>query len=205
MFASSYTTSFASILVSFGLLVGFGLGFVYVPAVVALGDYFRERLSYVTGVYLTKVFSGYLTSLGICVCVSGAGMFLIGPLMSSLFGPFGFRGCNRVMALLCLDCAFFGLAMVPNNKKKRQQVKEKDMEEEEDTSGLGVVCEIPFLLFTMANITNAMGIYICYTYLPLVWNYYLPIEFHIIVFPDGWPNKSFYWRCFFLDICGWVV
>ena len=168
MFASSYTTSFASILVSFGLLVGFGLGFLYVPAVVAVRDYLRERLSYVTGFYLPKLFSGYLTYLGICVCVSGAGMFLIGPLMSSIFGPFGFRGCNRVMALLCLDCAFFGLAMeMEPNRKKRPQVN-NNLEYEERKSGLALFGDIPFLLIILANFTSAMAIYISYAYLPSV-------------------------------------
>ena len=48
-FASSYCTSFISLITTYGILAGFGLGFVYVPAVVAVGEYFRERLSFATG------------------------------------------------------------------------------------------------------------------------------------------------------------
>jgi hypothetical protein len=36
-------------------LTGFGLGFVYIPAVVAVGEYFRERLSLATG-FVDEVF-----------------------------------------------------------------------------------------------------------------------------------------------------
>ena len=39
IFASSYNTSFLSLLIT---LLGFGLGFVYIPAVIAVGEYFRE-------------------------------------------------------------------------------------------------------------------------------------------------------------------
>ena len=55
IFASSYSTSFLSLLITYGFLLGFGLGFVYVPAVVAVGEYFRERLSFATGFHLTKI------------------------------------------------------------------------------------------------------------------------------------------------------
>ena len=51
MFASSYSNSFESLLVTYGLLGGVGLGFVYVPAVVAVGEYFREKLSFATGFF----------------------------------------------------------------------------------------------------------------------------------------------------------
>ena len=49
MFLSSYCSSFISLFVTYGLLAGIGLGFVYVPAVVAVGEYFRIKLSFATG------------------------------------------------------------------------------------------------------------------------------------------------------------
>ena len=103
------------------------------------------------------------------MCGSGAGTFLIAPLMSSLLDQVGWRGCNRVLALLCLCCALFGLDMSPN-KKKRQQVAENNnnTESEEEQSGLKLLRDIRFLLMTLANIPNAMAIYIGYTYLPAV-------------------------------------
>ena len=52
LFLSSYCSSLLSLFVTYGLLAGIGLGFVYVPAVVAVGEYFRDRLSFATGEYI---------------------------------------------------------------------------------------------------------------------------------------------------------
>eukprot|EP00092_Neocalanus_flemingeri_P019535 GFUD01021165.1.p1 GENE.GFUD01021165.1~~GFUD01021165.1.p1 ORF type:complete len:446 (-),score=66.10 GFUD01021165.1:65-1402(-) len=153
IFASSYSNSFIFLLITYGLLAGLGLGFIYFPAVVAVGEYFRKRLSLATG---------------ICVCGSGAGTFLVALFESSLLGHFGWRGCNRIMALLCLCCALFGLVFIPQ-KKKREEVNENNnnnLEEINEKSGLKILRDIPFFLMTLANIPNAMGIYISYTYLP---------------------------------------
>jgi len=152
MFLSSYCSSFISLFVTYGLLAGIGLGFVYVPSVVAVGEYFRIKLSFATG---------------ICVCGSGAGTFLIAPLMSYLIDQFGWRGCTRVLAVLCLCCAVFGLGMVPN-KKKRQQMPENNntTESEQSQPGWKLLGDVRFLLLTVANIPNAMALYIGYTYLP---------------------------------------
>ena len=121
IFASSYSTSLISLLITYGLLTGFGLGFVYIPAVVAVGEYFKERLSLATG-FVDKGVPNLLNCLGICVCGSGAGTFLVAPLTSFLLEQYGWRGCNRFMALLCLACTVFGLVMVPNKKKRQRAV-----------------------------------------------------------------------------------
>ena len=49
MFLSSYCGSFYSLFLCYGILAGIGLGFLYVPAVVAVGEYFRTKLSLATG------------------------------------------------------------------------------------------------------------------------------------------------------------
>ena len=54
--------------------------------------------------------------------------------MSSLLDQVGWRGCNRVLALLCLCCAFFGLVMRPNKKKRQPAVRRKkwiDLEQQQ--------------------------------------------------------------------------
>ena len=107
---------------------------------------------------------------GICVCGSGVGTFMMAPFMSFLLVHYGWRGCNRIVACLCLACTFFGLMMVP--VKKNQQLVEhnnnNDVEQEKKKSCLQLLSEIPFLLMVLANIPNAMAIYISYTYLPYV-------------------------------------
>ena len=83
------------------------------------------------------------------------------PFMSFLLVHYGWRGCNRVVACLCLACTFFGLMMVP--VKKNQQLVEhnnnNDVEQEKKKSCLQLLSEIPFLLMVLANIPNAMAIY----------------------------------------------
>ena len=54
MYLSSFCSSFLTLFVTYGLLVGVGLGFVYVPAVVAVGEYFRDRLSFATGDFVSS-------------------------------------------------------------------------------------------------------------------------------------------------------
>ena len=115
---------------------------------------------------------------GICVCGSGAGTFLVAPLTSMLLRQFGWRGCNRLMALLCLACSVFGLVMIPNKGKREKQ--KDDVKETEESSlkqrktGL---FNVSFILMTAGNIPFAMAIYISYTYLPSVSIYrrYIPI------------------------------
>jgi len=150
LFVSSYCYSLVSLVLSYGLLTGFGLGLMYVPSVVAVGEYFTKRLALATG---------------ICVCGSGVGTFLIAPLTALLSESFGWRGCNRVMAALCLACSVCGLVMVPN--KRRPQVAAKDGgENKSSVSHLGLCANASFLLVTIGNMPFVMAIYTSYTYLP---------------------------------------
>ena len=71
----------------------------YVPAVVAVGQYFSRRLSFATG--LRKVIKKYhfqihQSSPGLCVTGSGVGTFVFAPIASALVEWAGWRGCNRV-------------------------------------------------------------------------------------------------------------
>ena len=100
---SSYATSLAALLLSYGVLGGVGLGLMYAPAVVTVGQYFSRRLNLATG---------------ISVCGSGAGTFLFAPVASGLIARFGWRGCNRVMAAFCLLCSLLGLVMAPNTRTR---------------------------------------------------------------------------------------
>jgi len=162
MFLSSYCCSFYSLFLCYGILAGIGLGFLYVPAVVAVGEYFRTKLSLATG---------------ICVCGSGAGTFLIAPLISYMLDHSDWRGCIRVMSLLCLACTGFGLLLRKNKISKMNDEHNNNNNNSyknevdnntftEDQPKPRVWCDVRFLLMSFANIPNAMAIYISYTYLP---------------------------------------
>ena len=49
MFVSSYSINLTTLILSYGIFGGIGLGLMYVPAVVAVGQYFNKRLNLATG------------------------------------------------------------------------------------------------------------------------------------------------------------
>ena len=100
----SFAGSLTSLVVSYGVAGGVGLGLMYLPAVVAVGQYFHARLNLATGTG-DHVMLGDSDWAGISVCGSGAGTFLLAPLSSWLVAGWGWRGCNRLMAAACLACA----------------------------------------------------------------------------------------------------
>ncbi len=95
---STLSTNVAMLMVTYGLIGGFGLGLVYLPAVVAVNYYFERRRA---------------LAAGIAVCGSGVGTFLFAPLATWLLDVYGWRGANLIFAGLCLNCAVFGALMRP--------------------------------------------------------------------------------------------
>jgi len=86
------------LMLTYGLLGGFGLGLIYLPAVVAVGYYFEKKRALATG---------------ISVCGSGVGTFIFAPLSNYLLENYGWKGANLIFAALCLQCAVFGALMRP--------------------------------------------------------------------------------------------
>lgn len=123
----------------YGIVGGFGLGLIYLPAVVSVGHYFESKRALATG---------------IAVCGSGVGTFLLAPLSSYLVLTYSWKTCNLVLASLFGVCILCGLAMKPleilpgdtrNIGKLMYDISEQ--EEEEDTerrgSGISMVANMP--------------------------------------------------------------
>ena len=72
----------------YGVVGGFGLGLIYLPAVCAVGYYFEKKRALATG---------------ISVCGSGVGTFVFAPLGSYLLEQYGWKGANLIFAALCLQ------------------------------------------------------------------------------------------------------
>ena len=49
MLCASFCNGITSLVITYGILGGIGLGLMYVPAVVAVGQYFTKRLNLATG------------------------------------------------------------------------------------------------------------------------------------------------------------
>jgi len=175
IFASSFSTSLPTLIITYGILGGVGIGLIYVPAVVAVGEYFSSRLSLATG---------------ICVTGSGVGTIVFAPFSTWLVDNYGWRGCNRVMAVLCATCSLCGLVMLPATKSRNPN--RGDIENEEVNNGVvenpankqretslwrrimdkivnkQILSSIPFRFIWIGNLVAVMGVYCPYVYLPVL-------------------------------------
>eukprot|EP00095_Tigriopus_kingsejongensis_P002022 snap_masked-scaffold1627_size33010-processed-gene-0.3 protein:Tk02022 transcript:snap_masked-scaffold1627_size33010-processed-gene-0.3-mRNA-1 annotation:"monocarboxylate transporter" len=86
------------LMLTYGVIGGFGLGLIYLPAVVAVGYYFEKKRALATG---------------ISVCGSGVGTFLFAPFATYLIANVGWKGANLIFAGFCLSCSIFGALMRP--------------------------------------------------------------------------------------------
>jgi len=155
LLASSYSTNLEMLMVVYGVLGGFGLGLMYVPAVVAVGQFFSRRLSLATG---------------ISVCGSGAGTFIFAPMSAYFVQNFGWRGCNRILAIFCLCCFFCGLLMkegpLSKSIKKEAKEEEESVTEKKSAGYMYLLKSLPFQLVMLGNLPTVMAVYITYIYIP---------------------------------------
>lgn len=86
------------LMLTYGIMGGFGFGLIYLPAVVAVGYYFETKRSLATG---------------IAVCGSGFGTFAFAPFANFLLEHLDWKDANLVLAALILNCAIFGALMKP--------------------------------------------------------------------------------------------
>jgi MFS transporter, MCT family, solute carrier family 16 (monocarboxylic acid transporters), member 14 len=77
---------------------GFGFGLIYVPAIVSVGFYFEKYRS---------------IAMGIAVCGSGAGTFVLSPFNRILVENYGWRGAFLIKAGIILNCCICGAVLRP--------------------------------------------------------------------------------------------
>jgi OFA family oxalate/formate antiporter-like MFS transporter len=92
LFLASYTTSLTGLYLTWGLVLGTGLGFGYSAPIAVGSRWFPDHLGIVNG-------------LAIGIFAAGSGIF--GPLASSMVDRFGWRETFRILAVL-----FFAFTMV---------------------------------------------------------------------------------------------
>jgi len=148
LFSSSFANSLYMLILSYGVLGGFGLGLMYVPAVVCVSQYFTKRLSLATG---------------ISVCGSGAGTFLFAPFSAKMVELYGWRGCNRALAVFSFVCILCGFLLVP-----RKSANQPGEAEEKKSFDFSILKNFKFTLVCLANIPTVMATYATYSYLPVI-------------------------------------
>jgi len=111
---SIFSPNVPVLMLLYGVVGGFGLGLIYLPAVVIVGYYFEKKRALATG---------------ISVCGSGVGTFIFAPLATALLDKYGWRGANLIFAAFCLQCAVCGALMRPLELTVNLEERE---EEDED-------------------------------------------------------------------------
>lgn len=116
MFVSVFAQNVTTLYFTIGIGTGFGFGLIYLPAIVSVTNYFKDKRSLATG---------------IAVCGSGLGTFIFSPITEMLINEFNWRGSLMILSAIVLNCMFFGAMFRPlpwemsnnNNNNKESRVK----------------------------------------------------------------------------------
>lgn len=93
MLLSSFANSIEMLCFTYGILAGFGLAFVYVPASVIPSFWFEKKRALATG---------------LAVSGSGLGTFAVAPLIEFLIEEYGWRGTLLILSAITLNFMVFG-------------------------------------------------------------------------------------------------
>ena len=126
---SIFSPNVPVLMLTYGVIGGFGFGLIYLPCVVVVGYYFESKRALATGISVSSIkyitFANYNGNT-FQVCGTGVGTFVFAPLATQLLSIYGWKGANLIFAGLCLSCVAFGALMKP--------LKHKSKVEEQETS-----------------------------------------------------------------------
>ncbi|GAU92885.1 hypothetical protein RvY_04907-3 [Ramazzottius varieornatus] len=98
-FISYFAKSVTQLILTYGIITGFGFGLMYLPQTIIVAEWFREKRSTATGVGLSG---------------SGFGAFVIPPISQYILREYGWHSYFLAAAVAVLFCVFFGLLLVAN-------------------------------------------------------------------------------------------
>ncbi len=105
---SSFANSIEQLCFTFGIVAGFGLSLVYVPAVVIVAYYFEKRRAFATG---------------IAVAGSGIGTFVFAPLTEYLIEQYSWKGAVLIIGGIMLNICACGAVFRPILDEEEAQRK----------------------------------------------------------------------------------
>ncbi|KAG1680874.1 Monocarboxylate transporter 12 [Nymphon striatum] len=105
---STQVQSIEALMLTFGIIGGVGLGFIYLPAIVSVGYYFERRRAFATG---------------IAVCGSGVGTFIMAPICQKLLEVYSWQGALLIIAGISLNGMVFGALMRPLESQTTEKNK----------------------------------------------------------------------------------
>ena len=158
LFAASFAPSLGALILGYSVITGFGFGLMYIPCVVGVAPYFKERRA---------------LAIGICLCGSGFGTFGLAPVSQHILDHYGWRWVLKTLSAFSLLGVLCGSVMVPIdipeeeievNRRPRKRSRLVSIVLGDDLAKsrrLGV-----YYLFTFADFLAFTAIYIPYTHLP---------------------------------------
>ncbi|XP_013408699.1 monocarboxylate transporter 12 [Lingula anatina] len=147
---SAYATSIQYLLVTYGFLIGLGIGLVYTPTMVIAGQYFEYRRS---------------LALGVATAGLSFGQFILPPILQLLTDYYTWRGSMFVISGFCLQFCVCGALMrppiIPERPQKRALTQEEDLVKCQMSLrflDLKVLKNAGFLLLVGAMFLRSMGL-----------------------------------------------
>jgi len=155
---------------SAGILLGLGLGVIYLPRLDCITQYFDRKRPFVTG---------------LAICGSGLGTFLFAPLTQYLINAVGWKYSMLIMSGICLCNCCFAVCFKPLNSTQPagegEEYDQLDQEKKkqdgtgatittEEKSTWTVMAELLvnpiFMMFAISNFFTSLGYPIPYTFIP---------------------------------------
>jgi len=160
---SAYAPNVYFLYFSAGILIGLGLGIIYLPRLDCITQYFDKRRPFVTG---------------IAICGSGIGTFMFAPLTEWMLNTYSWQTALLILAAICITNCFFGLLFkpLPDHKDEKEscesmlESQKKELEEKETKSTfremVQLLCNWVFMMFAVSNFLTSLGYPIPYTFVP---------------------------------------
>ncbi|CAH4031043.1 unnamed protein product [Pieris brassicae] len=136
IFLSSFSTNIVHLSLSYGVVFGLGLGFIYNASFVAINSYFKLKKSIAVGIAMTG---------------TGIGQALMPHVVEYSLDIFGFRGACWFLSALCLHGVCGGMLMQPvkwHMKKIEEEVVIEEEKIEMNKSQTDIKDDRPAIMFT---------------------------------------------------------
>nr|KAI8746192.1 monocarboxylate transporter 5-like [Biomphalaria glabrata] len=107
---ATFSNGVIMLIITYGIIGGFGLGMIYLPAIVSVGYYFEKKRAFATG---------------LAVAGSGLGTFIFPPLSEVILNSLSWRGGLLIIAGIILHGCICGALMRPLKAKRPAKPKNK--------------------------------------------------------------------------------
>ncbi|XP_019646549.1 PREDICTED: monocarboxylate transporter 12-like [Branchiostoma belcheri] len=116
---SFFAQNIVHLIITIGLVTGFGMSLMYSPSLAMIGKYFDKR---------------HATANGIAISGTGVSMFILSPLFQFLIDEFRWNGALLIYAGMALNGCVFGALLRPLHIKDAGKVEETENETSADSS-----------------------------------------------------------------------